>query len=110
MINTVPFWVEDFPCPPDLALSDPPGEVDVAVVGGGNSATEESLFLLKFVDRVTMLVRGGELTASQILQEKVLSHGRIDVRFHTEAIAFHGKGGKLTNREEVHGVGEGIPV
>jgi thioredoxin reductase (NADPH) len=67
----------------------------VAVVGGGNSATEESLFLLKFVDRVTMLVRGTKLTASQVLQEKVLSHERIDVRFHTEVSAFHGKGGKL---------------
>jgi thioredoxin reductase (NADPH) len=68
----------------------------VAVIGGGNSATEESLFLLKFVDRVTMLVRGEALTASQILQEKALSEPRIDVRFHTEAVQFHGQGGKLT--------------
>jgi thioredoxin reductase (NADPH) len=49
----------------------------LAVVGGGNSATEESLFLLKFVDWVTMLVRGGALTASQKLQDKVLAHPRI---------------------------------
>jgi thioredoxin reductase (NADPH) len=68
---------------------------EVVVIGGGNSATEESLFLLKFVDRVTMLVRGGEFKASQILQEKVMSEPRIDVRFHTEAVGFHGKGGKL---------------
>lgn len=67
----------------------------VAVIGGGNSATEESLFLLKFVDRVTMLVRGGEFKASQILQEKVLSEPQIDVRFHTETIGFHGDGGRL---------------
>ena len=67
----------------------------VAVIGGGNSATEESLFLLKFVDQVTLLVRGGSLTASQILQEKVLGHPDIDVRFHTEAVKFHGTGGKL---------------
>ena len=69
----------------------------VAIVGGGNSATEESLFLLKFVDRVTMLVRGGALKASQILQEKVLAHPQIDVRFHTEVVTFDGKGGKLTS-------------
>jgi thioredoxin reductase (NADPH) len=67
----------------------------VAVVGGGNSATEESLLLLKFVDRVTLLVRGGALKASQILQEKVLAHPRVDVHFHTEVVGFHGEGGKL---------------
>jgi thioredoxin reductase (NADPH) len=67
----------------------------VAVVGGGNSATEESIFLLKFVDRVTMLVRGDELKASQILKEKVLASPRIDIRFHAQAVAFHGEGGKL---------------
>jgi thioredoxin reductase (NADPH) len=70
-------------------------EQSVAVVGGGNSATEESLFLLKFVDHVTLLVRGGALKASHILQEKVLAHSKIDVRFHTEAVGFHGAGGKL---------------
>jgi thioredoxin reductase (NADPH) len=67
----------------------------VAVVGGGNSATEESLLLIKYVDHVTVLVRGGEFKASQILQEKVLSHPQIDVRFHNEVVEFHGKGGKL---------------
>ncbi|MBN1639654.1 MAG: FAD-dependent oxidoreductase [Anaerolineae bacterium] len=68
----------------------------VAVVGGGNSATEESLFLLRFVERVTLLVRGEALTASAILREKVLSRERIEVRFHTEVTAFHGEGGKLS--------------
>ena len=87
----------------------------VAVIGGGNSATEESLFLLKFVERVTLLVRSGALKASQILQEKVLTQPKIDIRFHTEAIEFHGAGGKLKsvtirNRqtdatEEIHPAG-----
>jgi thioredoxin reductase (NADPH) len=67
----------------------------VAVVGGGNSATEESLLLVKYVDHVTLLVRGSELTASQVLKEKVLSHPRIDVRFHTGVEAFRGAGSKL---------------
>jgi thioredoxin reductase (NADPH) len=52
----------------------------VAVVGGGNSATEESLLLTKFADHVTLLVRGGEFKATRFIQEKVLSHERIDVR------------------------------
>ncbi len=67
----------------------------VAVVGGGNSATEESLFLTRFVDQVTLLVREPELIASQILQDKVLSHPQIEVLFNTEIERFNGPGGKL---------------
>jgi len=67
----------------------------VVVVGGGNSAAEESLFLVKFAERVTLLVRGGQLKASQVIKEKVLRHPKIDVRFHTEVIRFDGAGGKL---------------
>jgi thioredoxin reductase (NADPH) len=69
----------------------------VAVVGGGNSAAEESLFLTRFVERVTLLVRGGELTASHIIAEKVLEHPQIDVRFHTEVEAFGGADSKLNS-------------
>ena len=67
----------------------------VAVIGGGNSAAEESLFLVKFVEKVTLLVRGNELTASQVIQEKALNHPQIDVRFNTEVTNFSGSGGKL---------------
>ena len=67
----------------------------VAVVGGGNSATEESLFLTKFVDHVTLLVREPELMASQILKDKVLSHPKIKVQFNTDIEEFKGSGGKL---------------
>ena len=67
----------------------------VAVIGGGNSATEESVFLTKFVEKVTLLVRGDELTASKVLQEKVLSHPQIDVRFNTETLEFKGAESKL---------------
>ena len=83
----------------------------VAVIGGGNSATEESLFLLKFVEQVTLLVRSGALKASQILQEKVLAHPKVDIRFHTEAIEFHGAAGKLksvTIRDRQTGATEDI--
>lgn len=68
---------------------------EVAVVGGGNSAVEESLFLTRFVDQVTLLVREPELMASQILQEKVLSHPEIKILFNTEIEEFQGAGGKL---------------
>lgn len=67
----------------------------VAVIGGGNSAAEESLFLVKFVEKVTLLVRGDKLSASQVIQEKTLNHPQIDVRFNTEVTNFSGAGGKL---------------
>ena len=67
----------------------------VVVVGGGNSATEESLLLTKFADRVTILVRGSEFKASQIIQQKVLDHPRIDVRWQTEVQEFIGEKSKL---------------
>ncbi len=68
----------------------------VAVVGGGNSATEESLLLTKFADHVTILVRDNQFKATQIIQEKVLGHPKIDVRWNTEVKAFVGKKSKLS--------------
>lgn len=68
---------------------------DVAAVGGGNSATEESLFLTRFVAGVTLLVREESLQASHVIQEKVLDHPQIEVRFHTEVDRFVGAESKL---------------
>ena len=73
----------------------------VAVVGGGNSATEESLLLTKFADKVTILVRGGEFKASKIIQEKVLSDPKIEVRWHTAVAEFAGANSKL-NKLTLH--------
>jgi thioredoxin reductase (NADPH) len=73
----------------------------VAVVGGGNSATEESLLLTKFADQVTILVRRGEFKATQIIQEKVLSHPKIEVNWHTEVKEFMGQDAKL-NRLRIY--------
>ena len=72
----------------------------IVVVGGGNSATEESVFLLNFVEHVTMLVRGDKLKASQILVDKIAhveNKGKIDVRYHWEVESFSGSGGKLSS-------------
>ncbi len=68
----------------------------VVVIGGGNSATEESLLLTKFAAQVTILVRSGKFNATAVIQEKVLSHPRIDVRWFTEVKEFIGKDSKLT--------------
>ncbi|MEZ4728187.1 MAG: FAD-dependent oxidoreductase [Caldilineaceae bacterium] len=67
----------------------------VAVVGGGNSAAEESLLLTKFADKVTILVRGDHFTASPVIQESVLGDSKIEVRFNTEVKEFSGAQAKL---------------
>ncbi len=67
----------------------------VAVIGGGNSAAEESLLLIKFVEQLTMLVRSDRFKASRIIQEKVLAHPKISVRWHAEVKAFIGEKAKL---------------
>ncbi len=69
----------------------------VAVVGGGNSATEESLFLTRLVERVTLLVRSDSLKASQVIQEKVLEHPQIDVKFNRVVERFEGSKSKLNS-------------
>jgi thioredoxin reductase (NADPH) len=63
---------------------------EVAVIGGGNSAGEEALFLTRFASHVTMLVRGRALTASKLVAEKVAACPDITVRYSTEVTAFHG--------------------
>lgn len=65
---------------------------DVAVIGGGNSAGEESLFLTRFAEKVMLLVRGDAMTASQLVIDKVLGHPKIETRFNIEATAFAGNG------------------
>lgn len=64
---------------------------EVAVIGGGNSAGEEGLFLTRFASKVTMLVRGEALTASQIVADKVREHPEIAVRYNTNVEAFQGR-------------------
>lgn len=63
----------------------------VAVIGGGNSAGEESLFLTRFASEVTLLVRGPEMSASRIVVDKVTRDPKIAVRTNTELTALHGE-------------------
>ncbi|HSJ51904.1 MAG TPA: FAD-dependent oxidoreductase [Actinomycetota bacterium] len=74
------------------------GAEELVVLGGGNSGLEEGLFLTEFVDRVTIAQRGDRLTASRLLQDKVLSHHKMRVLLNREVVEFRAKGdesGKL---------------
>ena len=64
----------------------------VLVIGGGNSAGEESIFLTKFAERVTIVTRDRELSASRVVVEKVEEHPKIDVISNATPAAFEGDG------------------
>jgi thioredoxin reductase (NADPH) len=64
--------------------------VEIAVVGGGDSAAEEALYLTKYARKVHLLVRGDRLRASKIMQERVLSHNKIQVHWRLLPISAHG--------------------
>ncbi|HNS00600.1 MAG TPA: thioredoxin-disulfide reductase [Planctomycetota bacterium] len=63
---------------------------NLVVVGGGDSAAEDALFLTRFAAAITLVHRRGELRASKIMQHKVLSHPKITVRWHTVIADIHG--------------------
>jgi thioredoxin reductase (NADPH) len=58
---------------------------DVAIVGGGDTAAEESTYLAKICNKVHLLVRRDEMRASKIMQERVMNTPNLIVHWNTEA-------------------------
>ena len=68
---------------------------EVVVIGGGNSAVEEAAFLTRFCPKVTILVRGSELTASKVAVDKANDSPGIEIRFNTVVAEFKGKNNRM---------------
>lgn len=71
---------------------------DLFVVGGGNSAVEEAMFLAKIAKHVTMVVRKNHFRASRGMVSRLLEHDNVSVRFNTSINEV--TGGTLLNRIE----------
>lgn len=69
---------------------------DVAVIGGGNSALEEALYLSNIVNHVYLIHRRDEFRGEESLQEKVLKNEKITVLYDTVVLEFLGDENKLT--------------
>jgi thioredoxin reductase (NADPH) len=85
---------------------------DIAVVGGGDSAMEEAIFLTKFARSVTVVHRRDSLRASKIMADRALNHEKIKFAWNSEVADVVG-GDKVTAlrlRNTVDGTESEIPV
>lgn len=65
----------------------------VAVVGGGDTACEEALYLASLAEKVYLIVRKDYLRASKIMQERVFANEKIEVLFETNTVGLFGDNG-----------------
>ena len=78
---------------------------EIVVIGGGDTACEEALFLTKFGSRVRIVLRRDKFRASKIMSDRVLSHPKIEVVYNNNLTKLLGSkesgitGGILTNSE-----------
>jgi thioredoxin reductase (NADPH) len=70
--------------------------VELAVIGGGDSAAEEAVYLTKYGSHVHMLVRGEKMRASKAMQDRVLKNPKITVHWNTEAVDVFGENDRMT--------------
>jgi thioredoxin reductase (NADPH) len=61
------------------------------VIGGGDSAAEEAMFLTKYGSKVTVLVRRDKLRASKTMAKRLLANPKVEVKFNTVAVHVQGE-------------------
>jgi thioredoxin reductase (NADPH) len=69
---------------------------ELAVVGGGDTAVEEAVYLTKYGSHVHLLVRKDHLRASKTMQDRLLNNPKITVHWNTEPLDVFGENGQLT--------------
>ena len=87
-------------------------EQEILVVGGGDSAMEETLFLTRFASKVTIVHRRDEFRASKIMAQRVLDHPKIEVAWNSEVARLNGaeKLESVTLRDTVTGAERDLPA
>jgi thioredoxin reductase (NADPH) len=70
--------------------------VPLVIIGAGDTAAEEALFLTKYGMTVHMLVRGDKMRASKAMQDRVMAHPKIQIHWQTQAIDVFGENGFMT--------------
>jgi thioredoxin reductase (NADPH) len=73
---------------------------DVIVIGGGNSAVEESEYITRFVRKLTMVHQFDKLTANKQAQEKILKNPKVSILFESEPRSFTREGDKIITMVE----------
>ena len=72
-------------------------DAEIVVIGGGDSAVEEAIFLTKFGSKVTIIHRRDELRASKIMQQRAFDNPKIEFIWDTVPEEVLGESGKLTS-------------
>jgi len=83
---------------------------DVIIVGAGDTACEEATYLSKLCKKVTMIVRKGEMRASNIMQNRVLHTPNITVLFNTETVEILGEVGVTGAKFKNNVTGENFEI
>ena len=84
----------------------------VAIVGGGDAAVEEAMFLTRFASQVTMIHRRDKLRASEIMAARALQNPKIDFAWNSEIVDMTGDGALdgLVLRDTVTGAQRHLPI
>ncbi|MCL2565495.1 MAG: thioredoxin-disulfide reductase [Defluviitaleaceae bacterium] len=72
-------------------------DFEVYVVGAGDSAVEEAMFITRYARKVTLLVRGGELTAAKSIQQKAFKNEKLDFLWNTQVTEIKGEDGMMSS-------------